>query len=82
MKIAHFCESIESGGGIASFISNLTREQSQTEDVTVCSISYSTNNIQLSERVKSFCLNKQRMGFSIKYPIKIFQIIRKEKFDL
>ena len=82
MKIAHFCESIESGGGIASFVSNLSREQSQTEDVTVCSISYSTNNIQLGERVKSFCLNKKRMGFSIKYPIKIFQIIRKEKFDI
>ncbi len=82
MKIAHFCESIESGGGIASFVSNLSREQSPTEDVTVCSISYSTNNIQLDERVKSFCLNKKRMGFSIKYPIKIFQIIRKEKFDI
>ena len=82
MKIAHFCESIESGGGIASFVSNLSGEQSQTEDVTVCSISYSTNNIQLGERVKSFCLNKKRMGFSIKYPIKIFQTIRKEKFDI
>ena len=82
MNIAHFCESIESGGGIASFISNLSHEQSKTNNITICSISYSPNIVSIDDSVTYLCLNKRKVGFSIKYPIKVFRLIRKNKFDI
>lgn len=82
MKILHFCESIARGGGIASFVANLTYEQAKTDSVSVCSIFQSNDNIELREDIVSYSMGKTKLGFSIKYPIRILRFLRKNHYDI
>ena len=82
MKILHCCESIESGGGIASFVANLTYEQSVNHNVAVTSISRSINDVLLCGRVSLYKFNKESAGFSIKYPVRIFKYLMRSSYDI
>lgn len=82
MRIIHFCESISCGGGIASFVAGLSSEQAKENDVTVCTVAHSTDDVTFDRSVKIERLNKQKAGFSIKFPIKIFNHLRKSDYDV
>lgn len=83
MKIAHLCESINQGGGVASFISSLTYEQSKDNDITIGVISKSKSNEVIFEpNIKVHNFGKSSQGFSIKYPILILFFILRNKFDI
>lgn len=82
MKVIHFCESISCGGGIASFVSDLASEQSKSNDVSVCAIAQSTEDVKFEDDVKVIKLNKQKVGFSIKFPIIILNLLRKSNYDI
>ncbi len=82
MKIIHFCESISCGGGIASFVAGLSSEQAKENDVTVCAVAHSTDDVAFENRVKVQKLDKQKAGFSIKFPIKIFNLLRKSNYEV
>ncbi len=82
MRIMHFCDSISCGGGIASFVAGLSSEQAKDNDVTVCAVAHSTDDVTFENGVKVQKLNKQKAGFSIKFPIKIFNHLRKNNYDV
>jgi glycosyltransferase involved in cell wall biosynthesis len=82
MKIIHFCESISCGGGIASFVAGLSSEQAKENDVTVCAVAHSTDDVAFENGVKVQKLDKQKAGFSIKFPIKIFNLLRKSNYEV
>ena len=83
MKIIHFCESINIGGGIASLVSALTSEQSSSNNVTIGVIGKSTGEeVEFESNIKIFRLNKCNPGFSVKYPFLIFMYLLKNKFDI
>lgn len=82
MRIIHFCESISCGGGIASFVAGLSSEQAKENDVTVFAIAQSSDDVKFDNGVKVSKLNKQKAGFSIKFPIKIFNLLRKSNYEV
>jgi glycosyltransferase involved in cell wall biosynthesis len=84
MKILHMCESLARGGGIASFVSNLTYSQSEVYDVTIGLVNQMPYKswVDISSNIKVVEFGKSRVGFSVKYPIYIYNYIRKSKFDI
>lgn len=82
MKIIHFCESLARGGGIASFVANLTHEQSKTNNVTVCSIFHSNGEVDLNTNVTTYNLGKTEAGFSVKYPLRVLRFLSKNHYDI
>ena len=83
MRILHFCESINRGGGIASMISNLVSEQCRDNNITIGVINKSIGEEVIFEsNVDIHNFNKTKLGFSIKYPILIFIYLLKNRFDI
>ena len=84
MKILHMCESLARGGGIASFISDITSAQVLHHNVTIGLINKQTKEyrINIAKDVKVVEFGKLKAGFSIKYPIHIYNYIKKSKFDI
>lgn len=84
MRILHICESINQGGGIASFVCDLSGEQAKDNDVTVAVINTSAGaaEVKMSDNVCIHRFDKQRLGFSIKYPVRIYKYIKAGKFDI
>ena len=85
MKILHIHPSM-AGGGIEAMICGLANTMAKKENVTVCSIfePKSTDVFwhKLEPSVRKLTLNKIKPGFSIAELFKIFNILRKEKFDV
>ena len=84
MKILHMCESLAIGGGIASFISDITSAQVLHHNVTIGLINKQSTEcrINIAKDVKVVEFGKSKAGFSIKYPIHIYNYIKKSKFDI
>lgn len=84
MRIAHFCESLLRGGGISSFISNLVGEQAKTQSITLAVINAESadNRVPISSDVEVKEFGKNRLGFSVKYPILVYRYIRISRFDV
>ena len=74
------------GGGIEAMICGLANEMAKTEDVTVCSIFLPKANAvfwnKLVPQVKRISLGKSKPGFSISEIFKIYNFIKKGKFDV
>lgn len=85
MKILHIHPSL-AGGGIEAMISGLANEMVKTEDVTVCSIfepkSSDVFYRKLAPEVKTTTCHKRKMGFSVKEIWRIYQLIRRGKYDV
>lgn len=83
MKIAHFCDSINQGGGISSFVSSLTSEQSINNEITIGVISKSqSQDVIFEPNINVHNFGKSSQGFSIKYPLLIFIFLLKNKYDI
>lgn len=85
MKILHIHPSM-AGGGIEAMICGLANTMAKKEEVTVCSIftPKSTHVFwhKLEPSVRKLTLNKTKPGFSIVELFKIFNLLRKENFDI
>ena len=84
MNILHCCDTLAVGGGIASFVNNLSIEQSHTHQVSVSVISSKPNETRLSfpKHITIIDFNKRTKGFSIKYPLKLFAYLWKNRYDV
>lgn len=85
MKILQFHTKMVSGG-IEAIVCGLSNEMSKTEDVTLCTIFQPTEEDvfykKLSSEIKKETIGKQNFGFSIKEVFKIYNFIRKGKYDV
>ena len=85
MKILHIHPAMK-GGGIESMICALANEMSKTENVTVCSLFQPQPDDvfwnKLSPNVHKKTLGKCKEGISFKEIFKIYQYIKKERFDV
>lgn len=72
------CESLAKGGGIASFVSNMAYAQSDVNDVIIGLINQIPREywVDIPERVRVVEFGKSQLGFSLKYPIRIYKYIR------
>lgn len=74
------------GGGIEAMICALANEMAKTDDVTVCSIFEPLSDDvfwnKLSPSVHKVSLGKTKRGFSIIEIFKIYNLIRKNKYDV
>lgn len=84
MKIIHFCDTISIGGGIASFINNLSYEQSIQNEVSLGVVSHypGEKRMDFGQDIKIVDFNKSRQGFSLIWPIKIFLHLWKSNYDI
>ena len=84
MKILHMCESLARGGGIASFVSDVTCVQSLQHDVTIGLINKQPNEcrVDIAKDVEVLEFGKSKAGFSIKYPIRIYKYISRVKPEI
>ena len=71
------CESLARGGGIASFISDITSAQVLHHNVTIGLINKQTKEcrINIAKDVKVVEFGKSKAGFYIKYAIHIYNYI-------
>ena len=73
-------------GGIEAIVCGLANEMCRTEDITVCTIFKPTEDDvfykKLSPHVKKETIGKLNFGFSIKEIFKIYNFIRKGKYDI
>lgn len=78
------CESLAKGGGIASFVSNITYVQSEVHDVAIGLINKISHDcwVDISANVNVEEFGKYQLGFSVKYPIRIYQYIRRVKPEI
>ncbi len=85
MKILHIHPSL-AGGGIQAMICGLANEMAKTEDVTVCSILTPNKDDvfwnSLSDKVNKISLGKSKAGFSLSEILKIYNLLRKGRFDV
>ena len=84
MKIIHFCETLSIGGGISSFIKELSYEQCKSNEVSIGVINsdINTNRVSLHPSITVVDFDKRHTGFSIKYPIRIYQYLRRINPDV
>ena len=84
MNILHMCESLVRGGGIASFVADITYEQSLKHNVTIGLINAQLREcwVDVANNVQVVEFGKLRPGFSIKYPIRIYKYIRRSGVDI
>lgn len=79
------CHSSLGSGGIESMVSNLANEMVKTQDVTVCTIfDPKETDIcynRLSKDIKFFSMGKVRGGISLSLLFKLYNSIRKGKYD-
>ena len=78
------CESLAKGGGISSFIANLVHQQTREHDIVVAVVSAEPNHrkVNIPKEATVKVMGKTKPGFSIKYPILIYNFIRKSKPDI
>lgn len=85
MKILHIHPAMRSGG-IESMICGLANEMSKHEDVTVCSIFQPNQDDifwnKLAPSVHKTTLGKKEKGFSMKEIFKIYEFLKRERFDI
>ena len=85
MKILHIHTKMVSGG-IEAIICGLANEMAKSQDVTVCTIFKPTESDvfyeRLSPAVKKLNCGKEKFGFSIKEIFKVYQLIRKHKYEV
>lgn len=84
MRIIHCCDSISVGGGIATFVNNLSIAQAVSHEVSVSVISSkeSENRLIFPKHVGVIDFKKQEQGFSVRYPLKIFRFLCRNRYDV
>lgn len=84
MRILHCCDTIAVGGGIASFVNNLSVAQSVSHDVSISVVSSQINENRLSfpEHINIIDFGKRTKGFSIRYPLKILGYLWKNRYNV
>ena len=78
------CESLAKGGGIASFVSNVTYAQSEVHNVSIGLINQISREcwVDIPENVQVVEFGKSQLGFSVKYPIRIYKYIKSIKPEI
>lgn len=84
MKIVHFLENINIGGGIASFVSNLTSIQVRENLVAIAVVNEQNKDLAMPfpEGIEIINMGKSKPGFSIKYPIYILRFLANSDYDI